>query len=142
MPWLKALHPSSHNSLTNSHLHLSSCSFFKIGLMTPILQTTQMLIILMLTLIFNIYKHKVDKWTSRRVNKLLAKRQSNIVSGQVNQLLTIKKNLFLYFVSLYKQLVYLSNLFTRLLPSITSNLSTRLTCQPYYTAISISEIRS
>ena len=39
--------------------------------MTPIIQTTQMLIILMLTLIFNIYKHRVDEWTSRRVDKLL-----------------------------------------------------------------------
>ena len=35
--------------------------------MTPILQTTQMLIILMLTLIFNKYKQLVDEWTSERV---------------------------------------------------------------------------
>ena len=42
--------------------------------MTPILQTTQMLIILMLTLIFNIYKQLVDEWTSERVDKLLAKK--------------------------------------------------------------------
>ena len=39
--------------------------------MTPILQTTQMLIILMLTLIFNKYKQLVDEWTSRQVNELL-----------------------------------------------------------------------
>ena len=39
--------------------------------MTPILQTTQMLIILMLTLIFNKYKQLVDEWTSERVDKLL-----------------------------------------------------------------------
>ena len=41
--------------------------------MTPILQTTQMLIILMLALIFNKYKQLVDEWTSERVDKLLAK---------------------------------------------------------------------
>ena len=35
--------------------------------MTPILQTTQMLIILMLTLIFNKNKQLVDKWTSKQV---------------------------------------------------------------------------
>lgn len=85
--------PSFHNSLTNSHLHLSSCSFFKIGLMTPIVQTTQMLIILMLTLIFNKYKQLVDEWTSRQV--ACKERQSNKVSRQVNQLLTIKKKLVL-----------------------------------------------
>ena len=39
--------------------------------MTPILQTTQILIILMLTLIFNIYKQLVNEWTSERVDKLL-----------------------------------------------------------------------
>ena len=71
------------------------------------------------------------KLMSRRVNKLdkldkltscLRKRQSNIVSGQVNKLHAIKKNSFLCY------LVFdTSNLFTRLLPSITSNLSTRLT---------------
>ena len=40
--------------------------------MTPIIQTTQILI-LMLALIFNKYKQLVDEWTSERVDKLLAK---------------------------------------------------------------------
>ena len=41
--------------------------------MTPIIQTTQILIILMLNLIFNKYKQLVEEWTSERVDKLLAK---------------------------------------------------------------------
>ena len=45
--------------------------------MTPIIQTTQMLIILMLTLIFNIYKHRVDKWTGWQVDKGLGRKIKN-----------------------------------------------------------------
>ena len=45
--------------------------------MTPILQTTQMLIILMLTLIFNIYKQLVNEWTSGQVDKVLGRKIKN-----------------------------------------------------------------
>ena len=52
--------------------------------MTPILQTTQMLIILMLTLIFNIYKHRVDKWTGWQVDKVLGRKIKNKNKDKMN----------------------------------------------------------
>ena len=41
------------------------------------IQTTKLLIILTLTLMFNIYKHRVDEWTGWQVDKVLGRKIKN-----------------------------------------------------------------
>ena len=41
------------------------------------IQTTKLIIILTLTLIFNIYKHRVDEWTGGQVDKGLGRKIKN-----------------------------------------------------------------